>query len=138
MTTAEIQSIPLFDAIPSWDRASAARHADRVTIPAGRTLTRQGELADEFFVILDGTAEVECDGQLVGQLGTGDFLGELGLLGSPFRTATVRAQSELEVAVLGRREFRYLLRRFPEFASTVLLAASRRMARSVRLAEAAL
>ena len=135
MTTAEITAIPLFDVIPRRRRAEVARFADRVTVPVGRTLTRQGELAHEFFVILEGVAEVECDGRLVATLGAGDFAGELGLLGRPFRTATVRARSELEVVVLGRREFHHLVRRFPEFASAVLSAANRRLVRSLRLAE---
>jgi CRP-like cAMP-binding protein len=135
MTTAEIEGIDLFRTLPRPHQGDVARSADRVSLGAGKTLTRQGELAHEFFVIVDGVAEVECDGQVVSQLGPGDFFGELGLLGRPIRTATVRATSDMEIAVIGRRAFHHLIRRSPELANTVLAAGNRRLARSIRLAE---
>ena len=64
-------------------------------------------------MILDGVADVIRDGRPVAALGPGDFFGEIALVGPPFRTATVVARSELDLAVVARREFRTLLRRFP-------------------------
>ena len=127
MTADEIRTIPLFDKIPSRRRAEVARLADRITLPAGKIITRQGDLAHEFFVIIDGIAAVIRDGRRVALLGGGDFFGEIALVGKPFRTATVIAGSDLDVAVIARREFHTILRRFPDFASTVLSAGSRRI-----------
>jgi CRP-like cAMP-binding protein len=72
----------------------------------------------------------------VARLGAGDFFGEIALIGDPHRTATVVAASDVELAVLTRREFRTLLARFPAFASTVLSTASRRVVASLREVEA--
>jgi CRP-like cAMP-binding protein len=113
-----------------------AQRADRVTVPAGRVLTRQGSIANEFFVIIGGIVDVVRDGRAVARLGPGDFFGEIALVGDPHRTATVVAASDLDVAVLTRRDFRTLLARFPEFASTVLATASRRVVASLRELEA--
>ncbi len=114
MHKSEVRTIPLFEAVPRARRAEAARVIDRLTVSAGKVLIRQGELAHEFFVILDGVADVVRDGRLVAVLGPGDFFGEIALVGAPFRTATVVARSELDLAVVARREFRTLLRRFPD------------------------
>ncbi len=119
---------PFLDTVPRRRRDELARATDRVTVPAGTALIRQGELAHEFFVILEGVVDVTRDGRHLQTLGPGDFFGEIGLLGPPFRTATVIARSELCLAVVARREFRTLLRRFPKLASVVLSAGRVRVA----------
>ena len=136
MHKSEVRTIPLFEAVPRARRAEAARVIDRLTVSAGKVLIRQGELAHEFFVILDGVADVVRDGRLVAVLGPGDFFGEIALVGAPFRTATVVARSELDLAVVARREFRTLLRRFPDLAATVLSAGRARVVSALREVEA--
>ena len=137
MNTTEIAALPVFRDVPRKHRIEVAQRADRVTVPAGRILTRQGSVAHEFFVIIDGIVDVIRDGCAVARLGPGDFFGEIALVGDPHRTATVVAASDLDVAVLTRREFRTLLARFPAFACTVLSMASRRVVASLREVEAA-
>lgn len=132
----DVRTIPLFEAVPRSHRAEVARVTDRVTAAAGEVLIRQGELAHEFFVILDGFADVIRDGRPVAVLGPGDFFGEIALVGPPFRTATVVARSDLDLAVVARREFRTLLRRFPDLASTVLSAGRMRVVSTLREVEA--
>ena len=112
-----------------------ATFVDRIDVPAGAVIARQGELAHEFFVIIDGTVEVARDEGLVAELGAGDFFGEIGLIGGPHRTATVIATSHVELAVLARREFRTMIARFPTIASSILSTAARRITSSLRAAE---
>ena len=137
MTTHEIRTIPLFEDVPRARRNELASFADRLTVPAGRVLTRQGELAHEFFLLLDGVADVIRDGHRVATAGPGDFVGEIGLLGDPIRTATVVAATEVDLVVFARREFRTMLQRNPGVASTILMTASRRIAAMLRELEAA-
>lgn len=131
-----IRTIPLFDTVPRSGRADVARAVDRLCVPAGKTLIRQGDLAHEFFVILDGCVEVLRDEEPIAELEPGDFFGEIALVGHPFRTASVVSTTELDVAVMARREFRTLLRRFPDLASVVLSAGRRRAVTSLRALEA--
>ena len=136
MHTDELREIRLCETVPRDRHAEVAEFADRITVPAGKVLIRQGELADEFFMILDGVADVIRDNRLVAVLGPGDFFGEIELVGQPCRIATVAAGSELELAVVPRREFRKLLRRFPDLAAVVLSAARKRVASPPRPAVA--
>src|SRR6478735_8430728 len=100
MTTSEIAALPVFRDVPRDRRKEVAQRADRVTVPAGQVLARKGSVAHEFFVIIDGVAEVIEDGRTVANLGPGDFFGEIALLGDPHRTATVVAATDLDLAVL--------------------------------------
>lgn len=133
MTADEIHALPLFKHVPRRRHGEVGRMAERLTVPAGKTVITQGELAHEFFVIISGVADVFVDERPLAMLGRGDFFGEVGLVGGePYRTATVVAVSELDVAVLARREFRSLLMLYPDLAATVLFTGSRRVITTLR------
>lgn len=136
MTTAEIRAIPLFKNVSPRSCKKVARLFDRVSLPAGRTITREGDTAREFFVIIEGSADVMREGRRVAVLGAGDFFGEIGLV-SEHRMATVIARSSLDVAVIARRDFHQLLTECPDVASTVLTTGSRRAVSTLRQVEAA-
>ena len=77
-----------------------ARGLEPVHVPAGQAVFRQGDPADRFYVIETGAADVVGDGRLITTLGPGDGFGEIGLLRTVPRTATVRATSDLELQAL--------------------------------------
>lgn len=136
MRTDTIPSLPLFASVPRRRREEIGSLADEVAVGAGTVLVRQGDLAHEFFVVLDGEVDVLRDGRHVATMSRGEFFGEIALVGSPFRTATVVARTDARLVVLARREFRTMIRRFPEVASVVLSAGQRRVASTLRAVEA--
>ncbi|NIR41668.1 MAG: cyclic nucleotide-binding domain-containing protein, partial [Actinobacteria bacterium] len=75
---------------------------------------------DALFVILDGTAVVERNGREVARLGPGDYFGELSLLDPGPRAASVTVTSDADLAVLGVRMFRVLLRDVPTISAKLL------------------
>src|SRR4051794_31528939 len=89
MNESSLRSIPLFEKLPKNALQLIAQHADEIDVPDGTNLVRQGEFAYEFFVIEQGSAEVIRDGQRIAELGAGDFLGEMGIVGKAVRNATV-------------------------------------------------
>jgi CRP-like cAMP-binding protein len=115
-----LADVTLFSKCSKGELKTVARHAETVRLEPGVELTRQGADGDAFYVILDGTAEVQVDGEVVNELGAGDWFGELALLDGEPRTATVTSIHDLEVAVLGVRMFRTLLREFPDLAAQLL------------------
>jgi CRP/FNR family transcriptional regulator, cyclic AMP receptor protein len=122
-----VKSIPLFASVPRRLRRTVASWADEIAVPAGTELTRQGAYAQEFFVVVSGTADVTRDGAHVAALEAGDFFGEVGLLGAGWeRTATVVATSPMRLLVLARREFRSLLAVLPAVAGSIQRAAAER------------
>lgn len=112
--------VGLFSNCSRGELKTIARHSETVQLAPGVDLTEQGADGDAFYVVLDGTASVAVDGAVVNELGPGDWFGELALLDGHPRSATVTSVGELEVAVLGVRMFRTLLREFPDLAAQLL------------------
>jgi len=72
----------------------------RRRVPRGEALVEQGQPGAELFVLLDGVLDVEIDGEVVAQVGSGAILGEKAVLGDGRRTATLRAVRSARVAVI--------------------------------------
>ena len=115
-----LADVDLFSRCSKSELKTVARHIETVRLESGAELTRQGAEGDAFFVILEGTAKVSVDGEVADTLGPGQYFGELALLDGAPRSATVSAEDEVEVAVLGLRMFRTLLREFPEISIQLL------------------
>ena len=82
-----------------------ARLAERIQVGEGEVLTKEGRIGREFFLILSGTVGVTQKGRRVNTLGPGDFFGELAALNPGPRNATVTALSDVDVLIIGPREF---------------------------------
>ncbi len=90
-----------------------------VSYPFGSVIVREGDPADAFYVLVTGTARVvkrgEHDEEVpLNKLGPGDGFGEVALLESGSRSATVRASSEVHALRLDRSVFAALERNNPE------------------------
>jgi CRP-like cAMP-binding protein len=119
MDESELRSIPLFQSLTSEERRAIAPHADEIDVPEGTELVRQGEFAYEFFVIEEGTAEVNRDGEHVAELGPGDFLGEMGIVGKAVRNATVVTTSPARVVVMTEQAMRSMASTNPAVADRI-------------------
>ena len=131
-----VHTIPLFAGVKRRRRLELAALADEITVPAGTKLTREGAHADEFFVIVEGQAEVvarhvspaqtSAEPTKLATLGPGDFFGEVGLIDGPLRTATVVALTPMQLLAAGHREFKVLMHSFPGIADHIRAAFSAR------------
>jgi CRP-like cAMP-binding protein len=97
-------------------------------------LVREGEAGHEAFVIMEGSATVTRKGETIAQLGVGDVVGELAPLTGGNRTATVVADTPMELLVIGQREFAGLLDEVPGLAVRVLQNLAHRMVELEELA----
>ncbi|MEJ6512464.1 MAG: cyclic nucleotide-binding domain-containing protein, partial [Acidimicrobiales bacterium] len=104
-----------------------AAAAVEISIDAGKVLVREGEPGHECFVIVTGSATVSRDGATVANLGPGAVVGELAPLTGGVRTATVTADSAMEVLVIAQREFNGLIEEVPGFAVQLLRNLAARM-----------
>ena len=91
-------------------------------------MTREGEPGREFFVLLEGTADVRKKSRKVNALGPGDFFGEIALVSREPRTATVIATSPVRALVITDRSFRRLLEDSPQVQTKVMEAMAQRLA----------
>ena len=122
-----LRRVPLFAQCSAKQLGRIAGVADELTLPAGRTLAKEGASGREFVVIVEGAAEVKRDGRRLNTLRSGDFLGEIALLADRPRTATVTTTAPSRVLVLTARDFRALLRDVPSLPSKVLAAVAVRL-----------
>ena len=119
---------PLFRTLSRDDRVELAKLTEDMEVEEGKVLAREGDIGQEFFVIVQGDVAVSRDGREVRTLGPGDFFGEIALIwDSPRRTATVTAKSPLRFFVLTRQSFKGLIERHPEIEKCVLDALEERV-----------
>ena len=123
-----IRHVPLFSQCSRPELAQIAGIADEIDLRDGKVLIREGERGREFFVLLEGSAEVTKDGRRVNTLAPGDFFGEIALISNSPRTATVTATSPVHTLVITDRSFRRLLDDQPEIQRKVLVALAERLA----------
>ena len=125
---ARLTPLPFFTALSDDDLEVIARQADQVEVPAGEVLAREGDIGHEFFVIEEGTAEVTRNGDVLAELGPGDFFGEMALVEEDRRTATVTATSPMTLIVLTGAKFRAIDESMPQLHALVAGAIRRRRA----------
>jgi aromatic-L-amino-acid decarboxylase len=106
---------------------------ERVVEP-GIAVVEQWETSRDFFVILDGTADVQVDGQQVAELGPGEFFGELAALdwGAGFgysRLASVVARTPLRVLVIQPEQLNEQVRATPAIGVVIRRAVHERLGR---------
>ena len=122
-----LASVPLFAACSRKELQLVAKQGEHRTVAPGTVLVSEGSMGAEFFVILSGDARVERHAQKVATLGPGSYFGELSLLDRAPRNASVTAESEVELVVLGQRAFDELLDSIPKFDKKLLAGLARRL-----------
>ena len=126
MDSAALDRLPLFAALTDKERAEVGACLREVAVEAGTTLAAQGANAYEFFVIESGSAEVRRDGEVVRTLRAGDVFGEIGLLATGTRTASVVSISPMRVGAMFLRDFDRIERRMPGLARSLREAMAER------------
>jgi CRP/FNR family cyclic AMP-dependent transcriptional regulator len=125
-----IRHAPLFAHLSKRQLEQIAQIADEIDLREGKEMTRQGSRGREFFVLLEGNADVIKNGRRINKLTAGDFFGEIALVSDTPRTATVTATSPVRALVITDRSFKRLLQDSPEIQSKVLSALAARLAPS--------
>ena len=108
-----------------------------VTMPRGGILFAEGERGNHMYILMQGRAEISVGGQIVENAGPGALLGEMALVSSAPRSATVVAGTECKLVSVDVKQFDLLARESPEFARHVMTVMADRLRRTnERLREA--
>jgi CRP/FNR family transcriptional regulator, cyclic AMP receptor protein len=124
--TARLHGVPWFAACSDEQLAEVARLAERLRIDQGEVILREGRLGRELFVILEGSVVVTRAGRVVNQWGAGDYFGELAAIEGAPRSATVAATTDLDVLIVGPREFDAMMD-IPGVRNALLVGMARRI-----------
>jgi CRP-like cAMP-binding protein len=133
--TKALSGVPLFSKLSKSELEHVAANADEVDVKAGQKLTHQGRPGDSFYVILDGEAEVEIDGEPRRTLKAGDFFGEISMLDRGPATATVVTKSPSLLLVMSHSQFRDTIKGSDGLLVKVLLAMGQRLRADLQKAE---
>jgi CRP/FNR family transcriptional regulator, cyclic AMP receptor protein len=123
--------VRLFSNCNKRELARIAALTDEVDVPEDKVIVRQGDPGRECFVIAEGKARATIRGKGSQPLGPGSFFGEMSLLDQGPRSATVTAETDMHLLVLGSREFSSLVNEVP----TVAVRMMRGLAERLRSAE---
>ena len=120
----ELRTLPLFRGLTDDELARIAHSCHEGAAVAGDPIVRQWDPSREFYVILDGTAEVRTEERHLANMGMGDYFGELAALdwGASFgypRLATVIATSPVRLLVFPGASFNTLVRDVPGFGDEI-------------------
>jgi CPA1 family monovalent cation:H+ antiporter len=126
----DLAAAPLFESLDDEQRRQVAGWFHIENASEGVRLCGEGCHGYTFFVMTEGTADVTADGEQLATLGPGDYFGEVAILGSGRRTATVTSTSPVRLLVMFGTEFRQLEATHPEIAARLTESMEARLAGS--------
>ena len=118
-TAADLERIPLFASLSESELEELTEWFEVKSSVAGTQLIDERTGGYSFFALADGTARVTANDDELATLGPGDCFGEMALLGSGRRTATVTTTSPTTVYVMFGTEFHRLEDRHPEVVARI-------------------
>jgi CRP/FNR family transcriptional regulator, cyclic AMP receptor protein len=106
MDVNRLTAIPIFSELSPQEAKRLATFATETSAAEGQILMKEGDYSVELIAIEEGTADVIRGGEKIATLGTGDLIGEMGLLEHRPRNADVIASSPMRLMKLTHWEIR--------------------------------
>ena len=104
-----LSGVSLFSACTRGELGRIASLVDQVEVPEGKILAREGDPGWEFFVVSEGRAKATKEGSKDRLRWSGFLFGEMSLLDEGPRSATVTAETDMQLLVLTYRSFSALI-----------------------------
>ena len=131
---AALQRTPMFQGVDASRLRLLAFMGEDRSFRDGEFVVRQGDMSDNAYLILDGSADVivEFGGEasVVARLGDSEVFGEMAMLCETPRTASVKAHGDLRTLCFEREGMLRLLREFPEMAIEMSRSLAQRLERT--------
>ncbi len=127
-----LRTVPLFQDLPETDLAVMNELAIEKTVAKGTVVLTEGAVGDSLYTIISGRVKVfigDEDGReiILKMLGPGDFFGEMSMIDSRPRSASVSALENCTFRVLSHAAFEECLRRAPRIATMVMQSLAKRL-----------
>jgi CRP-like cAMP-binding protein len=120
METSRIAAVPVFADLPEAELDELAGAVHELVVAERSTVVNVDDYGDAVYLVEEGTADVLNErGETTQTLSAGDTFGEIGLLLTGQRTATVVARSPLKLLSLSGADFERIRSRVPELEQTL-------------------
>jgi CRP/FNR family transcriptional regulator, cyclic AMP receptor protein len=126
MDATQLKRIPIFENVPDEDLTVITTFATSDEFPEGAVIVKEGDYANSFMAIEEGTAKVTRNGEHLGELGPGDIFGEIGLIEKEKRTATVEATSRVKLIKIEHWELQRMKKKMPDVYEKIARVAAER------------
>ncbi|MDX6286002.1 MAG: family transcriptional regulator, cyclic receptor protein [Frankiales bacterium] len=122
-----LRPVPMFSACTPKELSHVAQLVERLEVKKGDDLVKEGTRTREFFVLMEGHADVTRRGQVLATLGPYMHFGELALLDPAPRNATVTMTTDGQVLVLTQQSFFTLVHDVPGLVKALLTGLAQRV-----------
>ena len=126
MDATQLKRIPIFQDVPDEDLTVVTTFATSEEVPEGTVIVKEGDYANAFMAIEDGTARVTRGGEQVGELGPGDIFGEVGVIEKERRSASVEATSRVKLIKIENWELQRMKKKLPQVYEKIANLAAER------------
>ena len=123
-----LRKAPLFAALPPQDLQPIADVAEEHLFSEGDLIAAEGEPGETTYVIVDGEVEVIADERTLAVRGSGEVIGEMSVISSHPRVASLRAKSDVRVLAIRKPAFQAILRERPDTALALMRVLCERLA----------
>ena len=130
-----IRNVSLFAELDDADLDVIAGLAGELEVEAGAVLAAEGDFGHAFFAVEEGSADVLRGDERVSGLVKGEVFGEIALLSSGRRTASVVAVTPMRLITLFKRDLWKIEERYPALAEDLRATVKERLDRSAALAD---
>lgn len=100
---------------------------ETLRVRAGGVIFREGEPADELFVIKSGYVRIQIDNRTMAELSADNIFGEMALIDNEPRSATAMAITDVELVPISEKQFLFLVSQTPYFALKVMRTLAQRL-----------
>ena len=97
------------------------------SVRAGDVIFREGQQANELFVIKSGHVRIQVGNRAIAELSTDNIFGEMALIDSEPRSATAIAITDVELVPISEKQFLFLVSQTPYFALKVMRTLAQRL-----------
>jgi CRP-like cAMP-binding protein len=125
-----LKQVDLFGAIPGEELVRVAQIAEEIDYEPEDTVMTEGEIGDSMYLIVAGKVRVQKGAQTIVELGEKECVGEMAILDSEPRSATVRAMEAVTALKIEREDFYELMNERIEIAHGIIKVLTRRLRRT--------
>jgi CRP/FNR family cyclic AMP-dependent transcriptional regulator len=108
---------------------------DLAEFPAGAVIIKEGDEGNHMYVVLEGELVISLKNKILASSLPGEVVGEMALINSDIRSATVIAKTDCRLVLIDQTSFKSLLQYVPEFSQHVMTVLANRLQAAYEMIE---